>query len=274
MTASEIKRWAGIPDGADVIESALLSLWEAGASGQIRPAKYPHETNLFRLWGHEEVVGRRDRSEIETRRLGESVALELLDFASFEADVFLSFSSHDYQLALDVRLYLAQLQVRAWMYQAIPNRALIVEGVREAMANCDAVLALLTCHSLGSAWVYSEIHSASSDIDKPIYALIDATDQDLLALLQTTDPGRPHVIPPHLLEPLLHKYQSVESDARTEKYERVLSDQLTSMRYCYSGAALFPPASVDMGSERLKMFMDPGGLVIAIKQAAATRALK
>jgi TIR domain len=169
MTAHELAEFFGLEEASEELESALLARWEAGASGKVRPAKYPHETDLFRLWGHEDVVGVRDRSEIEPRRLGSSDRLEPLDLPADAPAVFLSFSSHDLALATELRLYLGKLNIRTWMYQAVPSRELILESVRAAVERCRAVIVLLTCSSLGSAWVYSEVHMASEAINKKIW---------------------------------------------------------------------------------------------------------
>src|ERR1700739_2808614 len=93
MTAKEIAKLFGLEAGAEELDSALLARWEAVASGKVRPAKYPHETDLFRLWGHEDVVGVRDRSEMEPRRLESSARFEALDLPRDAPEVFLSFSS-------------------------------------------------------------------------------------------------------------------------------------------------------------------------------------
>jgi hypothetical protein len=77
MTAGEIMDFKLNMD-PDAVEGFLLENWEKGRLGK-RPAEYPHETNLFRLWGHEDVVGVRDRSEVEPRRLEASDGLDRLD---------------------------------------------------------------------------------------------------------------------------------------------------------------------------------------------------
>jgi hypothetical protein len=57
------------------------------------------------------------------------------------------------------------------------------------------------------------------------------------------------------------KYAQVESHPhRLEVYETVLHDQLTTIFYCYSGAALFPPQSVS-----LPRFSDPDAIVDWLK---------
>jgi hypothetical protein len=98
--------------------------------------------------------------------------------------------------------------------------------------------------------------------------LIDSSDENLLQLVRAKD-TKEDALPRHLVEHLLSKYRLVASDGRAEKYERILSDQIVSMRYCYAGAALFPAVAAEASSEKAKMFMDLPELVDSIKHAAA-----
>jgi hypothetical protein len=242
MTAKEIKNVFPMELSSEALDSALLTRWEAGTSGKVRPAKYPHETDLFRLWGHEDVVRVRDRAEIEPRRLGSSVPLDRLDLPDDAPEVFLSFSSHDIDLALELRLFLGRLNIRAWLYQAVASKGLIIESVRAAICRCNAVIVLLTFSSLGSAWVYSEVHSAGVKLNKKIWAFVDSRDPDLITLIQSFDPSYNASLLQGPVTRLKQKYAQIESNPhRQAVYETVLKDQLTTIFYCYSGAALFPP---------------------------------
>jgi hypothetical protein len=242
MAAREIKEALGLDMGSDALDSLLLASWESGGLGKIRPAKYPHETNLFRLWGHEDVVGIRDRSEIEPRRLETFTRFDPLVLPDSAPEVFLSFSSHDVDLAQDLRFFLGKQKIRTWMYQAVPSRELIVEAVRGAIERCHALVVLLTCNSLGSAWVYSEVHFASLEIRKPIWAIVDGQDSDLIQLVRAFDPEKSKCLPQDAIAGLKQKYARVESNLhRLDVYDTVLNDQLITIRYMYSRASFFPP---------------------------------
>lgn len=165
------------------------------------------------------------------------------------------------------------------MYHAVPLGGLIIEAVRAAVERCDAVIALITCNSLGSAWSYSEVHTARQNTNRPIWAFVDGRDLDLITLIRTYDMVKPASLRQDLVGRLKQRYAAVEDAShRVASHERVLRDQLDALSYFltpghqgYSGAALFPP-STNVESV-LAGFSDPASIIGYLTSERAGRIL-
>jgi hypothetical protein len=229
MTASQIAEWSGekslspTKNGAD-LNMALLEGWEQDsrfAALKIRPAKYP-SLDMSRLWGHEDVVGARNRDEICQRRIGPRAHFEARDLSSIADDVFLSHSTLDLQFALEVRLALARRNVRAWLAQEeIEEGEPIFESVRAAILKARATVVLLGRHALGSAWVYTEVIGGGEE--RRMF-VCEGADTALMELLASWTPPKRHGevnFREDLLDPLEQAYR--ESWELTKSQEDVLN---------------------------------------------------
>jgi hypothetical protein len=195
MTAAQIVEWGrkiGELDPstrAAEVDQVLLRRAREDPGLPIRYAKYPHATNMFRLWGHERVVG--DYGELPAvEREDEAQRLPDLGLPEGCPSVFLSHSAGDFELALRLRAALGELGLDAWMYQAgIGHGELVFETVRAAMARCDSFVALLTRSSTPSAWVYTEVQTAILTMGIPVFCVLDGSDEDLMTLVARAGPG-------------------------------------------------------------------------------------
>ncbi len=206
MTAEEIQKWSGIPRSPAEIEQALLHRWQRAQLGHIRPAKYPHQDNLSRLWGHIERVRPLDKVHLEPFRLDAPLELEPLELPPGAPQLFISFCSLDLELAIQVRQSLAEQGIYSWLYlDQIKTGDTIFEAVRAGMNTCFGLIGLLTRTSIGSAWVSSELQTGL-EIGKSIFAVFDAGDEELMRLLEDWKPDQPIKRDNSLIDPLEESY--------------------------------------------------------------------
>jgi TIR domain len=244
MTAEEIAQWGKLAEKPPEIDEALLKWWCTKTPRCIRFAKYPHETKLCRLWGHVSVVPEHEGTELRPWNAEAPIQLDPIPLPPRTPEVFLSFSSLDFELAMKVRQSLADLRIRTLIYQAIIARdEPIIESVRNAMTNCQGVVVLLTRSSMASAWVQTEVKSALG-FEKPAVALIDGTDSVLVDFLKNWDKQKSWEVRLDLFGLLLQRYaEHVEKCAvhRVGTYGRSVSDQLVTLASgsFYTGIAVY-----------------------------------
>ncbi len=137
LTAHKIASWwDGEPsykNKAEELDLALVESWEGEperfAKWGIRPAKYP-SLDLYRLWGHECIVGSRGRGFPEQRRTDLPCSFARLDVSPDAEEAFLSHSMLDLEFALRVRASLAEFGLRPWLAEErIEQGELIFEAV-------------------------------------------------------------------------------------------------------------------------------------------------
>jgi hypothetical protein len=104
MTAAEIANWIkdtrGIEHRSEEIEEELLAWWRADPHSRlIRPAKYPAENTIARLWGHVDRIGCLPESESQTFRTDPPIDLEALSLPPDAPVCFLSYAAPDLHFA-------------------------------------------------------------------------------------------------------------------------------------------------------------------------------
>src|SRR5262249_50252761 len=140
--------------------------------------------------------------------------------------VFVSYSFRDMHLAARMRLTLGrEYGFRPWLAsEMLEKEGLIFEGVRAALESSAWILILLTRHSLGSAWIDTEVNTAlglsrvedsivsDNRMKKPVVFVADANDSDLLNVLGSLSPDRDVMFAPGYLDPLLVAFSRVETE--------------------------------------------------------------
>jgi hypothetical protein len=242
MTAAEIAKWIsktrGIELNPDHIEEKLLKWWHADARSRlIRPAKYPGENTLARLWGHVERVGRLSESELQSQRTDAPMDLETVALPPDAPVCFMSYAAPDLHFAARVRLFLARLGFDAWIYSRdIDEGELIFEAVQAAVKRAACVIALATPQSLASAWMWTERHYALAEECK-VFIVFDGNDSGLMAMLETWRPpiscNDENFIDPRRLSALRNVYAKYNPKRRVEKYESSAKSFLFSMSSFY-----------------------------------------
>jgi TIR domain len=287
MSAGQISEWLASCHSVSLtpeeVESELLRWWrknrdEAGCP--LRPAKYPSLTACCRLWGHVGVVDPAPDG-LEPARINEPIVLDRIDLHPDKGRLFLSYSMRDLHLAAWLRLVIGkQYGHSVWLAdQGVQCGDLIFEGVRWAMNQCVGMVVLVTGHSLGSAWMDTEIETAvgllspgplATPKPKPIIFVADATDPKLMKLLNYWKPGEaklPDQSPLDPLDPLICEFARIEkNDHRCEKYRYNAMKILGHMGIPLSQLALFPQrphgwqgdaAFTDVGSALQRAFGYP-----------------
>ncbi|MEO8862181.1 MAG: toll/interleukin-1 receptor domain-containing protein [Ginsengibacter sp.] len=183
-TAAEIKEWSGLPYTPGEIEDILLKEWSGGHLNKIRPAKYPHQTKLERLWGHVDNLWPLN-DLIRPYNNAEITALPDLKLPPGSPNIFVSFNSADKKLAISIREHFAKWGWRAWIYiNQIQLDGKIAEEVRSAVSDCKAAVVLITATSIGSAWVYTEFQTLTQ-MGKDVCAVFDLSSKELGGVLET-----------------------------------------------------------------------------------------
>ena len=132
--------------------------------------------------------------------------------------------------------------LRAWLAdENIKEGERIFEGVRTALTLCDGMMIMVTRHSLGSAWVDTEIQTAlglmaaPGSKAKPVLFVVDASDAPLMDLLASWDLDKDRPFDPNLLEPLWRSFARVETNEhRCQVYRQnaaILLHQMKDERF-------------------------------------------
>ena len=195
MTSSEISNWSKINHygqfTSEDIEEFLLEKWKNNELKNIRPAKYPHLSTLQRLWGHKERTYPQ-YTAVSYEKTDSNLVLPRIKLPEGALKLFLSHSSHDGDLAVSIREVLGQkFGVEVWLSEAeLTKGKKIFEEIYLSICHCDAVALLLTVHSLGSAWVESELETSLNTLHKKIITIIDGTDEDLMFIIDKLEENK------------------------------------------------------------------------------------
>lgn len=212
-TAEGIENWWKEKTGVDApadLDAALLEGWkddERFRELRIRPAKYP-SSKLWRMWGHECVVGCRNRDDIAQHRRTPPSQFEALACPPGAELVFLSHSLLDLDFALRLRRDLAEHGLCPWLAEErIAENEPIFESVRSALERSRLTIVALGRNALGSAWVHTEAVGSGSRCQ---LFVCDGTDRELMDLLASWRPPERYDevnYDERLLEPLEAAYR-------------------------------------------------------------------
>jgi TIR domain len=221
MTADQICRFleaeCAIQTTVSQIEDCLFD-YEKSPSRSIRSAKYPHTSQLVRLWGHVKNVDEGSPHLVHARSDPPSPISGIESFVEGPR-VFISYASPDRTLAVEIARKLSKMRVTAWLYElAINQDDLIIESVGAALRRCDALLALITPFSIASLWVRTESTTATV-YSVPVYLAIPTNDLNLVRLLAHGDDW---VQRADLIRPLEATYRQCGTATRIEKYPATL----------------------------------------------------
>lgn len=217
MTAEQIRRFlvgeCALQTTVAQIENCLLDC-EKSPSRLIRSAKYPHTSQLVRLWGHLRNVGEGSPQLAHARSDPPSSISGIESFVDGPR-VFISYASPDRTLAVEIARKLSKMRVTAWLYELSINQDdLIIESVAAALRRSDALLALITPFSIASLWVRTESTTATV-YSVPVYLGIPTDNLDLVKLLANGDDW---VQRADLIRPLEATYRQCGTATRIEKY--------------------------------------------------------
>ena len=233
-TAAEIKEWGGLPYTPEEIDDVLLDRWNEGQLKNIRPAKYPHQTKLVRLWGHVDNLWALHWDQLQPYSNDEVTALPGLNLPPGSPNIFVSFNSADRELAIEIRGHFAKWGWQTWLYiNEIQKGKKIFKEVESAVSDCKAAVILITPTSIGSAWVYSEFETLVH-MKKDVCAVFDVTSKEIRDVLQTWKRGNHYS----------NGYKQNEADALAELYKKNngthhIEGFATTMRTFLSALSLF-----------------------------------
>lgn len=202
----------------------------------IRRAKYPDRTTAMPLWGSTKHHGqpwrghRPDRSD-PAEDLPSSLAVP-----GDAPHVFLSHASDDAPTALRLAQALSAMRVGSWRFEThIDQRGDIAECVRAAIAEGDALVALVTRTSIASLWVLTELHT-SLEAQKTVALVVDANDPLLLQLLSSARFPHPHEdfdlsveYDRDVVRLLSQDYAQRQSQSRADRYEAQVGDFMATL---------------------------------------------
>lgn len=240
-TAAEIKEWGGLPYTPEEIDDILLKQWSNGHLNKIRPAKYPHQIKLERLWGHVDNLWPLG-DLIQPYYNSEITALPELNLPSGSPNIFVSFNSADKKLAITIRNHFAKWGWQAWLYiNQIQLGGKIAEEVRSAVSDCKSAVVLITATSIGSAWVYSEFQTLTQ-MGKDVCGVFDITSKELSDVLHSWRKA----------ENYSNYYDQKKADVLTELYKKNnaihhIEGFETTMRTFLSALSFFQILSVYPG---------------------------
>ncbi len=202
----------------------------------VRRAKYPDRTTALPLWGSTKHHGqpwsghRPDRSD-SAEDLPSSLAVP-----ESAPQVFLSHASDDAPTALRLAQALSAMRVGSWRFEThIDQRGDIAECVRAAIAEADALVALVTRTSIASLWVLTELHT-SLETQKAVVLMVDANDPLLLHLLESARFPHPDEdfdlsveYDRDVVKLLSQDYAERQSQSRMDRYEAQVGDFMATL---------------------------------------------
>ena len=202
----------------------------------VRRAKYPHRTTALPLWGSTRYHGqpwigqRPDRSD-PAEDLPSNLAVPV-----DAPHVFLSHASDDGPTALGLAQTLSAMRVGCWRFEThIDQRGDIAECVRTAIAEADALVALVTRTSIASLWVLTELHT-SLEAQKAVALVVDSNDPLVLQLLESARFPHPDEdfdtsveYDRDVVKLLRDDYARRQSQSRTDRYEAQVGDFMATL---------------------------------------------
>jgi hypothetical protein len=150
--------------------------------------------------------------------------------------VFLSHARDDAPAALRLAQVLVERCVGSWRFEAhIEQRGDIAQCVRTAIAEADALVALVTRTSIASLWVLTELHT-SLETQKIVALVVDANDPLLLRLLESARFPNPDQdfdlsvqYDPEVVKFLREDYAKRQSQSRADRYETQVRDFMATL---------------------------------------------
>jgi hypothetical protein len=202
----------------------------------VRRAKYPDRTTALPLWGSTKHHGQ-PWSGLRPYRNdpGEDLPTSLA-VPEGAPHVFLSHASDDAPTALRLAKALSAVRVGSWRFEThIDQRGDIAECVRSAIAEADALVALVTRTSIASLWVLTELHT-SLEKQKDVALVVDARDALLLQLLESARFPHPDEdfdlsveYDSEVVQLLRQDYARRQSQNRTDRYETQVRDFMATL---------------------------------------------
>jgi hypothetical protein len=244
MTSREIAKWyfdSGYGQcTAEEVETYLLDRSKSRSLNNIRSAKYPNLTNMQRLWGHiQRVYPQPDEMDPWKKDDPEELE-EINDLPPDAPTVFLSHSRNDFELAKQVRQTLGNdYGVHTWLFENELDRDENIFGsVHLGIVHCDATLVLLTSHSIGSAWVHTEIVSSANYLNKKIITLTDGKDQELMLVIDSylKNPDWSQF----RLEAILERYKLKEKNEHRIDQFKKNAENILGFLHMYAPFSVFP----------------------------------
>lgn len=244
MTSREIAKWY-VDSGygqctGEEVEKYLLDKLKNKSLTNIRPAKYPNLINMQRLWGHiQRVYPQPDEADHWKKDDPEELE-KINDIPPGAPTVFLSHSKNDFEFAKQVRQTLGkEYGIQTWLFEKELQRDQNIFGsVLLGIFHCDATLVLLTSHSIGSAWVLTEVVSSAKSLNKKIITLIDANDQELMLVIDA------YLKNPEWsefrLEAILERFKLKEKDEHRISVFKKNADHILRFLHLYASFAAFP----------------------------------
>jgi len=228
-------------------EAEGIDRLEAGLAPErvVRRARYPDRTSALTLWGSSRHHGQPWSGLGPFRSDPREDVPSSLAVPEGAPHVFLSHSSDDAPTALRLANALAAMRVGSWQFEThIDQRGNIAECVRSAIAEADALVALVTRTSMASLWVLTELHT-SLERQKTVAVVVDAEDALLLRLLESARFPHPDQdfdlsveYDAEVLALLRQDYARRQSRSRTDRYEAQVRDFMATLpRYLGSASS-------------------------------------
>lgn len=211
---------------------------EAGLAPErvVRRAKYPDRTTALTLWGSTKHHGQPWSGLNPSRSDSIEDLPPSLVVPEGVPHVFLSHASDDAPTAFRLAKALAAMHVGSWRFEThIDQRGDIAECVRSAIAEADALVALVTRTSIASLWVLTELHT-SLEQQKTVALVVDAEDTLLLKLLESIRFPHPDEnfdlsvnYKHNLVELLQQDYARRQSQSRADRYKTQVRDFMATL---------------------------------------------
>jgi hypothetical protein len=150
--------------------------------------------------------------------------------------VFLSYASDEAPTALRLAEALSAMRVGCWRFEThIDQRGPIADCVRAAIAEADALVALVTRTSIASLWVLTELHT-SLEMQKTVVLVVDATDPLVLQFLESAHFPHPDEdfdfsveYDRDVVKLLSQDYARRQSQSRANRYEAQVGDFMATL---------------------------------------------
>jgi len=186
MISERCSRYVAPGRVEDLLQKQHLAAMKAIEAGQspsalIRRAMRPDLTTTKQLWGSTRLLGSVwPNFPKDQRQQAPGKFLPKPNGPGNRPRVFLSHCLSDTELALNLGNDLVNLGIDVWMAEIhIEYGGDIVDNVREALHETDAVVGLVTRSFIASLWCRTELHTALSSAYAS-YLVIDTADADLV----------------------------------------------------------------------------------------------
>lgn len=184
-----------ISQSTEAVSKVLEHAWRHETPQWTRPSYYPSKRTLELLWAHTDHVGRAPRKTDIAKIPDDSSSGIGVDAAASPrhetTPLFLSHSHADEELAFHLRRLLASKGYDLWLAEAeVAGGEIIADAIRQSILSAEAVLVLVSAHSIGSRWVGKEIDLARSIPELGAVILIaDTSDSRFVGCLENGAPS-------------------------------------------------------------------------------------